>query len=333
VCYGRGGIEPTSTDAALTLGFIDPGYFVGGEMTLDVAGAEAAVAEKVGAPLGLGAAEAAMAIVQVQTANMVTGIRAVSVQQGFDPRDFTLLPFGGAGALYAGLVAADLGISRILVPVRPSVLSALGMLLTDVKYTEVATRLMGEEDVSGAALNELYGGLGDSLTSALAAEGMGGADVTLERSCDMRYRGQAYEINVAVPGGALDDAAASALITRFHDRHEALYGQAARGEPVELVNYRVTGLGVMRKPELKPLPVGDGGGGGPPVPKGVRAAYFGTGAGWRDCAVFERAALAPGAKLDGPAIVEEAGATIVLYPVHGLEVDGWGNLLITVAAA
>ena len=332
VCYGRGGAEPTSTDAAVALGFIDPDYFVGGEMTLDVEGAKTAVAEKVGVPLGLAAAEAAMAIVRVQTANMATGIRAVSVQQGLDPRGFTLLPFGGAGALYAGLIAAELGIGRILVPVQPSVLSALGMLLTDVKYTEVATRLVGEEDVSGAVLTEIYGGLEDRLTAALAGEGIAGADVALERSCDMRYRGQAYEINVPVSGGALDDAAASALVIRFHDRHEALYGQAARDEPVELVNYRVTGLGVMQKPELKPLVGGDGDG-GPPTPKGVRAAYFGTAAGWRDCPVFERTALSPGATLDGPAIVEEAGATIILYPGHGLEVDGYGNLIIAVPAS
>jgi N-methylhydantoinase A len=145
----------------------------------------------------------------------------------------------------------------------------------------------------------------------------------------MRYRGQAYEINVTVPGGALDDESATALVGRFHDRHEALYGQAARDEPVELVNYRVTGLGVMQKPELKPLSAG-GDAGGPPAPKGVRAAYFGDG--WHDCPVFERTGLAPGATLDGPALVEEAGATIVLYPGHGLEVDGYGNLVMSVPA-
>ena len=267
---------------------------------------------------------AALAIVRVQVAEMVIGIRAVSVERGWDPRDFALLPFGGAGSLWAGLVAEDLGLDRIFVPIEPGVLSALGMLLSDVKYTGVATRLMDTATATAASLEPIYEALERDLRRELGGEGMDPDAIRFERSCDMRYRGQAYEINVPVPEVAAH-AMVAAMTGAFHARHRSLYGQAAEGDPVEFVNYRVTGIGAIRRPELKPRE----GGPGRALPKGVRRACF-PGAGWVETPVFGRADLAPGTGLSGPALVEEPGATAVVFPGHRLEVDPLGNMTIRV---
>ena len=270
------------------------------------------------------AAEAAMAIVRVQVAGMAIGIRAVSVERGWDPRDFALLPFGGAGSLYAGLVAEDLGIERIFVPIQPGVLSALGMLLTDVKYTDVVTRLMDTDTASAAAFEQIYEALEGNLHRELSGEGMGADAIRFERSCDMRYRGQAYEINVPVPKVAADRLVA-AMTDAFHGLHRSLYGQAAEGDPVEFVNYRVTGIGVIRKPELKPREDEAR----QAAPKGVRRACFPV-VGWIETPVFARADLAPGTELSGAALIEEPGATVVLFPGHRLDIDRLGNMTVRV---
>ena len=325
-CYGKGGEQPTSTDAAVTLGYIDPMYLAGGEMCLDVDAARRAIEEHVARPLGMDADEAALAIVRVQIAGMIIGIRAVSVERGWDPRDFALLPFGGAGSLYAGLIAEDLDIARIFVPIEPGVLSALGMLLTDVKYTDVVTRLMDTDTASAAAFEQIYEALECNLHRELSGEGMDADAIRFERSCDMRYRGQAYEINVPVPEAAGDRLVAT-MTDAFHALHRSHYGQAAAGDPVEFVNYRVTGIGEIRKPEVKPR----GDRARRTVPKGVRRACF-PGDGWMDTPVFERAFLAAGAELSGPALIEESGATVVLFPGHRLDVDRLGNMTVRVRA-
>ena len=327
-CYGIGGEMPTSTDAAVTLGYIDPTNFAGGEMRLDAGAARHAIEAHVGGPLGMEAAEAALAIVRVQVAGMVIGIRAVSVERGWDPRDFALLPFGGAGSLYAGLVAEELGIARIFVPMGPGVLSALGMLMTDVKYTDVVTRLMDTDTASAAAFEDIYAALERNLRRELRDEGMGADAIRFDRSCDMRYRGQAYEINVPVPEVGADTLVA-AMTDAFHGLHRGLYGQAAEGDPVEFVNYRVTGHGVIRKPELNPLGNGAGEAARSGVPRDVRRAFFPR-VGWIETPVFERADLAPGTEINGPALIEEPGATVVLYPGHGLEVGRLGNMTVQV---
>jgi N-methylhydantoinase A len=321
-CYGRGGTEPTSTDAAVVLGLIDPAYFLGGDVALDADAARRAIRDRIGRPLDLDDGDAALAVVRVQVAGMVSGIRAVSVEQGLDPREFALLPFGGAGALYAGLIAEEMGIARLLVPVHPSVLSALGMLMTDVKDTRVRTRIVPATDADAGAIERTYRDLEAELTAALDGDGIPADRLRLERSCDMRYHGQAYEVNVPAPGGV--DLAG--LVARFHAEHRRSYGQADEREPVELVNFRVTGVGIVEKARLVPRPGGSGR--QPPVPKGERAVYFGREAGWRRCPVFERGGLAVDAELSGPALVEEPGATIVLYPGHRAVVDPLGNLLV-----
>ena len=332
VCYGKGGTEPTSTDAALALGFINPTYFLGGEVVLDVESAKAAIEEKIAAPLGLDADEAAMAVVRVQVANMANGIRAVSVEKGLDPREFALLPFGGAGSLYAGLVAEELGMSTILVPVQPSVLSALGTLMTDVKHTEVVTRFVPGDQVKGDLLTTIFEGLEDRLMETFADERIAADKVSLERSCDIRYRGQGYEVNVPLDAGngAIGDAEATALLERFHAEHRKQFGHSDEGEPVELLNYRVVGLGEVTKAELRPL---NGGGTTKELtPKAERRAYFGDAGGWQASPVFDRVDLEPGSTVVGPALIEETGTVIVLYPEHRATMDAIGNLCVEVPA-
>ena len=224
------------------------------------------------------------------------------------------------------MIAEDLGIERILVPVEPGVLSALGMLLSDVKHTDVATRLMDTDTAAAATFERIYEGLERNLHRELDGEGMDADAIRFERSCDMRYRGQAYEINVPVPEVAADRLVA-AMTGAFHALHRSLYGQAAEGDPVEFVNYRVTGIGVIRKPELKAREDGER----RAEPSAVRRACF-PGAGRMETPVFERADLAPGTALAGPALIEEPGATVVLFPGHRLTVDRLGNLAVRTRA-
>jgi N-methylhydantoinase A len=327
-CYGLGGTMPTCTDAAVMLGYIDPENFAGGEFALNAAAARDALDDGVATPLGLDVPAAAMAVVRVQVANMVTGIRAVSVERGLDPRDFALMPFGGAGALFAGLVAEELGIRRIVVPVHPSVLSALGMLMTDVKYTRSITRLVAASAIDAAMLGDLYHELETSLLADLASDGIGPTDAQFMRTCDMRYHGQAYEVSVPVPldgNGAVDLAA---LIAGFHQEHRRLYGAASEDEAVDLVNFRVVAVGTVEKAALGRLPQGlpDA------PPREQRRVCFGIDAAPHDCPVYDRDSLVPGQRVRGPALVEEPGATVVVYPRHDAEIDAFGNIVITVPA-
>lgn len=325
-CYGRGGDAPTSTDAAATLGYIDPQFFAGGAVALDLDAGQRVIAETLAEPLQTDAAGAAFAVVRVQVANMVNGIRAVTVERGQDPRAFALLSFGGAGALYAGFVAEELGIERIIVPINAGVLSAFGMLLSDVKHTKTTSRLMAAEEGAGDAVEDLFAQLESDLKQMLLGEGVSAAGISMERSCEARYRGQAYEVGVPTEAGT----SVAALVERFHKAHARLYGHASRGEPVEFVNFRVVAHGETEKARI--AAAGDPGGATPlPPPACHRSAYFGPAFGWRRCPVHDRARLRPGMEATGPLLVADDNATTVVLPEHRVHVDAFGNLIITVS--
>lgn len=328
VCYGRGGTEPTSTDAAVALGFVDPQYFLGGEMKLDKPAAERAIEKYIAEPLGLGLHEAAMSIVRVQVANMAKGIRAVTVEKGLDPREFTLMPFGGAGSLYAGLIAEEIGITSIIVPIQASVLSALGMLMTDIKYTRVLTRRLRSNELKPETLAAIFRDLEAHVREMFASE-RGDIAVRFERSCDMRYYGQGYEINVPfdVKSGKIGQKEIDELIANFHREHQRQFSHADPQDPVEVMSCRLTGLGSVPKCQLQPIEKSKG---ATPKPKGTRSAYFSEAKGLVDCPVFERKKLPPGSRLEGPAFVEDTDTVIVLFPDHSLTTDNYGNLLIQV---
>lgn len=327
-CYGTDGDQPTGTDAAVALGYIDPVFFVGGEITLDVNAARVAIREKIALPLDLGEDEAALAILQVQAANIVAGIRKISVEAGKDPREFTLLPFGGAGGVYAGLVAEEAGISKILFPQHPSVLSALGMLMTDVRHEAVLTRVQRLDSLDIAAVNQIFDDLHCEGTASLVKDGIESGKIHSLMSCDMRYVGQAYEINLPLPDTVRDTTGnLQDLRERFDQEHRRLYGQCSPSEDVEIVGYRVSTVGQVDKAVLKllgPRSSGD------LEPRSHRNAMLDFESGWISCPVFDRSTLYPGDELTGPAIVEDSGSSFVLRRDHQFSVDSHGNLLISV---
>lgn len=331
VCYGGGGTEPTGTDAAVVLGYIDPDYFAGGEIKLDCAGARAAIEAKVARPLGLDTDVAALSILDVQVANIIGGMRKVTVEVGRDPRDFVLLPFGGAGGLYAGLVAEEAGMSRIMLPQHPSVLSALGMLMTDVRHDGVVTRVSRLDRTSSSEIAAIATDLANHGIATLGKEGIERSRIRTVLSCDMRYVGQAYELNVPVPDWPdCREINLERLAAAFHEQHRLFYGQCSEGEPVEIVSYRIETTGLVEKAELRALPPK---GAERPAPRTSRDVLFGRSQGWSRCPVFERSMLAPEDALTGPAIIEDRGSSFVLRPGHRLLVDAVGNIFVDVPQA
>jgi N-methylhydantoinase A len=322
VCYGRGGTEPTVTDANLVLGRLNPEYFLGGEMALD-AGAAAGALEALAARLGMGTLETAEAIVDLVNVNMVNAIRLVSIDRGLDPRRFALVSFGGAGSLHASSLAEIIGMNEVLVPVHQGVFSALGMTFADMRVDESATARMRSDHLDLAEVNAVLARLRARATAKIAHEGYPGAP-TLEAVVEARYLGQNYGMDLPIPGGgrALDDAELAAVVASYHRRHEALYGYAIPDEAVELVTFKLTAVGPVASP-----PPARWRSDGRAAPKQVRPVHV-RGAGWVDCPIYDRADLPAGTALAGPAVVEEPMATTLLLSGQRLVVDEFGNLVI-----
>lgn len=323
--YGSGGTEATGTDAAVALGYIDPAYFLGGEMSLDRAAAMRSIEEKVATPLAMTPDQAALAILQVQVANIVSGIRKVSVEVGKDPRDFALMPFGGAGGVYAGAVAEEAGMTRIIIPPYASVLSALGMLMTDIRHDRVRTRLLALNDENLAIVRSIFEELSSEVAAEFSVEEIEGGRVAHEFSCDMRYEGQAYEINVRLGvGDRLACIDAAELRAAFHAEHERLYGQCSPEEPVEIVNLRIGAICKVEKAVLPEIESGSM----EPVPRASRPMLFDRAGGWLDCPIYDRSSLPSGTRLSGPCAIEDRGTSIPVRPGHKLSVNHLGIIFI-----
>jgi N-methylhydantoinase A len=322
-CYGRGGSAATLTDALVVLGHLNPAALLGGAMPIKPAEAEAAVA-RVAKPLGLTLVEAAWGILTVLATNVTMAMRTITIERGYDPREFTLIAFGGMGPTIAGRFAGELGIGRILAPSDPGTFSAFGMLVSDVQQSRSVTRMTRLDAADVRELEKIFAEMEESAVAELMIERFAREQVTTLRSAGMRYRGQSYE--VSVPVGALrgvDDIAA--LAKRFHEAHRRRYGHMAESEAVEIVNFQVTAIGKIPKPQFHEAAIA----GLPllPAPSARRAVYFGP----RDAVevpVFRRATLPAGATLEGPAIIEEKTSTIVVYPGQRARVDGYLNVEI-----
>jgi N-methylhydantoinase A len=315
--YGQGGTEPTVTDANVVLGRIGTTRRLGGSIALDATRARAAVAglaQRMGGALGVEAL--AEGIVRIAVARMTSAIREISIQRGHDPRDFTLIAFGGAGPMHALALAEEIGIPRVLVPKHPGNFSALGLLASDVKHDDVRTRV-GALAERWPRLDELFGDMEAGARRQLALDGFAPAQQRLARSLDLRYRGQAFELNVALGGGSLTDVEAA-----FHRHHEAMYGHANPEATIELVNARLTAFGVVAKPAAERHAAPRASLEGALIER--RGVWFDGAA--RECPVFERERLPEGAALAGPAIVEEFGATTVVPPGWRGALDVHGNL-------
>ena len=315
--YGLGGREPTVTDANVVLGRMGTERALGGTICLDAARAREAAASLAGR-LGLGVEALADGIVRIAVARMTSSIREITIARGHDPRDFTLVAFGGAGPMHAALVADELAIPRVLVPRHPGNFSALGLLVSDVKHDDVRTRV-GILRAQSAAVASAVAEMETTAMERLAAEGFGVPAQRIETALDLRYLGQAFELPVALPPGPLD---LPAIAREFHERHRATYGHADPGGEIELVNVRLTARGVVDKPAPhRPTGVGVG-----PGATASRAVWFGGRA--LSVAVLERDTLPAGTTLRGPAIIEEFGATTVVPPDWGVTIDGLGDLVL-----
>jgi N-methylhydantoinase A len=325
VCYGLGGTEPTVTDADVVCGVLNPEFLLGGAQKLDAKAARDAIAEMIGKPLNLSAHEAAAGIRRIVDMRMADEVRVVAAKRGVDANDFTLLPFGGAGAVHAAAVADELGMRRILVPERPGAFSALGLLCTDVVHDYVRSELRPLSQVDPAHAESIFRELEGRAAEELAAEGLGSAEAAFERELDLRYVGQGYELRVPVASGELDVQAMAAARDGFDERHARIHGHAAREKEVEVVSYRLRVR--VDVPKFVPVPA--------PVPdrndevavSGRRNVYF-DGKTPTETAVIDRATLTTRAAFSGPAIVEQFDATTLVPPGWRVYVDQFSNLIL-----
>lgn len=333
ISYGRGGAEVTVTDAQLFLGRIPP-RLLGGEIPLSPEAAAAGLAA-LGTRLGLSPERAAEGILEITAWNQANAIQQVSVKRGLDPRDYTLVAFGGSGPLLAGRLLDLLHLRAALIPPSPGNVSALGLLVVDLRNDYVQTFVQRHDRLDFDTINDHLERLERQAREALAREGFPEEEMRFMRTADMRYFGQAWEVPVELPPGPVDAATARVAADRFHAAHERRYGysyrpsagQEAARQVVEWVNLRVTGIGPIERPKLRELPPGDG-----RVERALRATrpvvFDGCA---RECPVYDRAGLLPGDTPSGPAIVEEYGATTVVFPDQRVEVDRFGNMVLTLS--
>jgi N-methylhydantoinase A len=325
-CYGRGGTEPTVTDANVVLGRVDPDYFVGGEMKLDVEAARRAI-EKVGQQLGLGVEQLAEGIIDIVNANMANAIRAITVGKGIDPREFALVAFGGAGPMHAVALAQELQIPRIVVPNLPGTFSAWGMLQTDIRHDLVQTFYHRVAETEATSLKETYQAMEKNGAEVLSEERVEGKDMRFVRAADMRYVGQEYFVNIPLPG-SVDEAVLSALPDRFHQAYYERYGHSNPEEAIEFVNLRVSAIGALPKGRVSR--VGEAIEEREATPVRKEQAYFDGG--WMESGIYMRDELASGQTFAGPAILLEPSCTTVMPPGCQARVDPFGNIEIRLSS-
>lgn len=321
VCYGLGGRLPTITDANLLLGRIEP--TLGGKMTLDKAAAEAAM-EELAAGIGLSAIQTADGMIRIGCENMAQAVKKVMVARGRDPRDFILASFGGAGAMHACFVADSMNIPRIIVPAEAGVASAFGATAMDLRHDLEAFYFAAVADADVDAINALYARLERDAIALLEADGVPASDVALSRSAQMRYVGQAYEVDTPIPAGILTRADLPAIATAFHRHHEMEHGVSSDDFAPAIVSLGVTAVGRFARPPARRLGATAGA-----AVKGRRQVYF-DGA-WHESNIYDGQALAAGARVEGPCIVESEHACAVLPPNAVGTVDAYGNMLIDIS--
>ncbi len=325
ICYGWGGTEPTITDANVVLGRVDANRFLGGEMRLDVDAAAGGIREKVADRLGLTVNEAALGIIRIAVAKMSLAVRGVSVERGFDPRDFALVVCGGAGPLHALEIARELHIPTVIVPRLPAHFSALGMLMTEVRHDYVRTYFSPLDGLRFSDVQGVVAELTDEARSLLASEGLRPEAMSFEPYLDIRYVGQEFALQVPITEQQLADGDLEGIRKAFDDLHDRRYGHKATDEPVEMVNVRLTARGARRKPTFPPLaaPGGD-------ALAGYRDVYLADSGRSVRCAIYDRDLLGPGQVVAGPAIIEEYASTTVLFEGDVARVADSGEIIITV---
>ena len=324
-CYGRGGTEPTVTDASVVLGWLNPDFFAGGTVALDADAAQEAV-ERIAQPLGLSLPEAAWAIHAIVNAKMADEMRFWTVCRGLDPRDFAMVLLGGAGPVNGGMVARILSISSLIVPETPGVLSAFGLLVANIEHDNSASFRHLAEGLSVDRLRAVFEELDARGQENMARDRVPREQVRVTRSADLRYVGQSYELNVQLDGDP-DAGTVSRLIEGVHAKHRQVYGQASPEVPVEFVNLRTVHWYPLPKP---PDGVSRTGGDWEEARAGTRRTFFFPDhGGGVDVPVYDRARLCAGQERSGPLIVDQRDTTTVVYPGFVCRIDRHGNLIVT----
>ncbi|GGX23802.1 5-oxoprolinase [Pigmentiphaga litoralis] len=330
VCYGRGGKEPTVTDANLLLGRLDPDHFLGGDMPLDHAATMTAMHERIAGPLGLEPVAAADGILRIAVTAMSHAVKAVTTERGLDAGRFTMVVYGGAGPLHASAIARELGIRKVLIPFAPGYFSAYGMLFSDLRYDYVRSVFRRLEDLSFEEIEAMYASMEEEGRAAIGASELTPEGIVIERAADMRYVGQEHAVTVDLPRAFFEQEDREAIKRHFDEIHAVRYGTSAPDEPSDIVSLRVTLLGTMRKPPRHAVPVGDA----TPAADAIRAtkAVYFRGSGFVETPVYIRDKLCSGNRITGPALIEEHASTTVLQPLDTLEVDTCGNLQLTIGS-
>lgn len=322
VAYGIGGTEPTTTDACLVTGRLSPDNF---DNDVDMEAVKSAIQEKVGDAFGMETDEAAMSILRVAEANMYNALKLISVRRGYDPRDFSMVAFGGGGPMHCAYLAKELNIRKVIVPVAAPVFSAWGMLMTDVRHDYIQTNIRRMNEVETGELNEMWNHLLQQAQEQFVREGVRKENMVCNFIADMRYMGQEHTVKVKVPPIPWDEETKAEIVRRFHETHEHFYTFRLPDTPTEIVNLHLVAYGRLAKPELAQLPPQT-----KPLEsaqKEVRNVYFAD-EGWEKTPVYRRELLGSGAVLDGPVIVEEEAASTVVAKGQRLTVDVYGNLII-----
>ena len=325
-CYGLGGDRPTVTDANIVLGTLNPSNLLGGRMQLRRGLAVTAI-DRLASAFGLGREDAAQGIVAIATANMARAIRVISVQRGYDPRDFALCAFGGSGPLHAVRLARELEIGTVIVPPEPGILCAMGLLMTDLKTDFTKSRIGRLDELTPDALQAGFDDLEADAAGWFDQEFIAAGRRLVNRSADLRFLGQNYELPVTVPAGPADASTIAALRQRFEAAHRRRYGFAAENDPVELVTLRVEAIGLVDKldPSIRAI-----GAEAPAEPMSSREVWMPEAGGSVRCPVFARAELPAGHEFSGPAILEQMDTTTLLPPGSEARVDRSGNLIVAV---
>lgn len=330
IAYGRGGDRPTVTDANVVLHRLNPKVILGGRMEIDEQAAYRAIEEKLAKPLGMSTLDAARGIITVVNSNMARAIRVVSVERGYDPREFVVVAFGGAGALHAVNVAKDLGINKVMIPCNPGILCAVGLLVSDIRCDYVKTSISDFVPENISRMNENFRELTDKGDAWLDEEKIDADHKVIIRHADMRYYGQNFELSIEIPYEEITPENIDAIRDLFHQAHKREYGYCNEGALVQIVNYRATALGKVQTIELKEHPLE-----GPDASAAVvdrRKVYFEESGDYVDTDIYNRDLLKAGNEVKGPAIIEQMDSTIVVPPGHTARADRYLNLMISYEA-
>lgn len=324
VAYGKGGTEPTTTDANLLLSRINPNYFIGGEIEADMKSVCKAF-ESLGGKLGLTAEDTARGVVRIANNNMMNALKLVSINRGYDPRDFTMIAFGGGGAMHATALAKELNIPKVIIPANSAVFSAWGMLMSDLRRDYIRTRPLQIVDGTEATIDATYREMEEQAREAFLNEGLPESKLYFERFLDLRYEGQEHSVRISVPNTEITRQELDDLIVRFHDAYEREYTYRLNNN-VELVTFQLVAFASVDLPELSKIETR---GTAENAIKSKRAVDFDED-GTLTATIYDRSKLPAAAIINGPAIVEEAGSTTVVFPGQVLEVDEYGNLHIKI---